>query len=108
MDPASIIITLFFVFLTFLFQWGDEAFTALGEARIRELEEETATSIFVRKSRGVLLTPEGAEFLGHARQGVQQAALTSLSASLRMFPASSSTPSTSCSSSCSSPLPSSV
>lgn len=40
MDPASIIITLLFVFLTFLFQWGDEAFTALGEARIRELEEE--------------------------------------------------------------------
>ena len=44
-------------------------------AAIRELEEEMATSIFVRKSRGVLLTPEGAEFLGYARQVVQQAAL---------------------------------
>ena len=30
-------------------------------AAIRELEEETGTSIFVRKSRGVLLTPEQAE-----------------------------------------------
>ena len=44
-------------------------------ADIRELEEETATTIFVRKSRGVLLTPEGTEFLGYARQVVQQAAL---------------------------------
>ena len=44
-------------------------------AAIRELEEETATTIFVRKSRGVLLTPEGTEFLGYARQVVQQAAL---------------------------------
>lgn len=40
MDPASIIVTLLFLFLTILFQLGDEAFTALGEARIRELEEE--------------------------------------------------------------------
>ena len=44
-------------------------------ADIRELEEEIATTIFVRKSRGILLTPEGAEFLGYARQVVQQAAL---------------------------------
>ena len=44
-------------------------------AAIRELEEEIATTIFVRKSRGILLTPEGAEFLGYARQVVQQAAL---------------------------------
>ena len=44
-------------------------------AAIRELEEEMAISIFVRKSRGILLTPEGAEFLGYARQVVQQAAL---------------------------------
>ena len=29
----------------------------------------------MRKSRGILLTPEGAEFLGYARQVVQQAAL---------------------------------
>ena len=44
-------------------------------AAIRELEEEIATTIFVRKSRGILVTPEGAEFLGYARQVVQQAAL---------------------------------
>ncbi len=44
-------------------------------AAIRELEEETATTIFARKARGVLLTPEGTEFLGYARQVVQQAAL---------------------------------
>ena len=44
-------------------------------AAIRDLEEETATTIFVRRSRGVLITPEGAEFLGYARQVVQQAAL---------------------------------
>ena len=31
-------------------------------AAIRELEEEMATNIFVRKSRGILLTPEGTEF----------------------------------------------
>ena len=42
-------------------------------AAIHDLEEETATTIFVRKSRGVLITPEGAEFLGYARQVVQQA-----------------------------------
>lgn len=40
MDPASIIITLLFILLTFVFQWGDESFTQLGEARIREMEEE--------------------------------------------------------------------
>lgn len=44
-------------------------------AAIHDLEEETATTIFVRKSRGVLITPEGVEFLGYARQVVQQAAL---------------------------------
>ena len=44
-------------------------------AAIHDLEEETATKIFVRKSRGILITPEGAEFLGYARQVVQQAAL---------------------------------
>ncbi len=44
-------------------------------ASIRDLEEETGTTLFMRNSRGILLTPEGAEFLGHARQVVQQAAL---------------------------------
>ena len=44
-------------------------------AAIHELETETDTKIFTRSSRGVLLTPEGAEFLGYARQVVQQAAL---------------------------------
>lgn len=44
-------------------------------AAIRELETETATTIFTRNSRGILPTPEGAEFLGYARQVVQQAAL---------------------------------
>ena len=42
---------------------------------IHELEAETDTKIFKRSSRGVLITPEGAEFLGYARQVVQQAAL---------------------------------
>lgn len=44
-------------------------------AAIRELETETGTTLFMRNSRGILITPEGAEFLGHARQVVQQAAL---------------------------------
>ena len=39
-DPASILIALFFLFLTLLFQLCDEAFTAIGEVRIRELEED--------------------------------------------------------------------
>ena len=44
-------------------------------AAIHDLETETATKIFLRNSRGILITPEGAEFLGYARQVVQQAAL---------------------------------
>ena len=44
-------------------------------AAIHELETETATKVFLRNSRGILITPEGAEFLGYARQVVQQAAL---------------------------------
>ena len=39
-DPANILITLFFVFFTLLFQLCDEAFALTGEARIRELEED--------------------------------------------------------------------
>ena len=44
-------------------------------AAIRELEEETGTTFFLRGSRGIRVTPEGTEFLGYARQVVQQAAL---------------------------------
>ena len=44
-------------------------------AAVRDLEEEIGTEIFARNSRGILITPEGAEFLGYARQVVQQAAL---------------------------------
>ena len=44
-------------------------------AAVRELEEETSLTLFLRGSRGVRVTPEGEEFLGYARQVVQQAAL---------------------------------
>lgn len=39
-DPANILITFFFLFITLLFQLCDEAFTATGEVRIRELEAD--------------------------------------------------------------------
>lgn len=39
-DPASIILTLIFILFTALFQACEEVFTAIGEARIRELEED--------------------------------------------------------------------
>lgn len=38
-DPANYLITLLFLFFTILFQLCDEAFSAIGEARIRELED---------------------------------------------------------------------
>lgn len=44
-------------------------------AAIKELEEELKMTLFIRSSRGALLSPEGAEFLGYARQVVQQAEL---------------------------------
>ena len=44
-------------------------------AAIHELEEEIGVTLFLRSNRGVLITPDGAEFLGYARQVVQQAAL---------------------------------
>jgi len=56
-------------------------------AAVRELEEEAGITIFLRNSRGILLTQEGAEFLGYARQVVQQAALIEPSALLRLHPA---------------------
>lgn len=41
-------------------------------AAVRELEAEIGTEIFRRTSRGVTVTPEGEEFLGYARQVVEQ------------------------------------
>ncbi len=42
---------------------------------IRELETEVARTFFVRTSKGISLTNDGAEFIGYARQVVEQAAL---------------------------------
>ena len=39
---------------------------------IKELEEETGIEIFKRTNKGVLPTPEGEEFLGYARQLLNQ------------------------------------
>lgn len=39
---------------------------------IRELEEETGITIFRRNNRGIVLTPEGQEFIGYARQVTEQ------------------------------------
>lgn len=41
-------------------------------ASIKELEEEIGIEIFIRSNRGIALTPEGEEFIGYARQLVQQ------------------------------------
>lgn len=41
-------------------------------AAIRELETELSVELFVRTNRGILVTPAGEEFLGYARQVVQQ------------------------------------
>lgn len=41
-------------------------------AAIRELEEETGIRLFWRTNRGIALTPEGKEFIGYARQVVEQ------------------------------------
>lgn len=42
---------------------------------LKELENEVGIVIFLRTNKGIILTPEGAEFLGYARQVVEQAAL---------------------------------
>lgn len=42
---------------------------------IRELEQELGLTLFYRNNRGVSLTPEGDEFLGYARQVVEQTTL---------------------------------
>ncbi|MBP5606698.1 MAG: LysR family transcriptional regulator, partial [Lachnospiraceae bacterium] len=44
-------------------------------ASIRELEKEYGFSIFIRDNKGVQPTPEGDEFLGYARQVLDQAKL---------------------------------
>lgn len=44
-------------------------------ASIRELEAEIGTELFRRTNRGILLTPEGEEFIGYARQVVEQYSL---------------------------------
>lgn len=41
-------------------------------ASIRELEEEIGIELFRRTNRGVSVTPEGEEFIGYARQVVEQ------------------------------------
>lgn len=42
---------------------------------IRELEEQIKLTIFERTNKGITLTKEGAEFLGYARQVIEQAEL---------------------------------
>ena len=42
---------------------------------MKELETEMTLELFIRTPRGIMLTVDGAEFLGYARQVVEQAAL---------------------------------
>ena len=42
---------------------------------IRDLEEELGVEIFLRTNRGIVITPEGEEFLGYARQVAEQYSL---------------------------------
>ena len=44
-------------------------------AAIRELEDEVGIEIFRRTNRGIQVTPDGEEFIGYARQVVEQYAL---------------------------------
>lgn len=39
---------------------------------IRDLEEEIGLQLFLRSNRGIVITPEGEEFLGYARQMLEQ------------------------------------
>lgn len=39
---------------------------------IRDLEEELGMQLFLRSNRGIVITPEGEEFLGYARQMLEQ------------------------------------
>ncbi|WP_404900423.1 LysR family transcriptional regulator [Priestia filamentosa] len=42
---------------------------------LKELEKELGITIFSRTNKGIIITPEGSEFLGYARQVVEQAEL---------------------------------
>lgn len=42
---------------------------------VKELEQEIGITIFIRTNKGICPSPEGMEFLGYARQVVEQAAL---------------------------------
>lgn len=42
---------------------------------LKELEKEMGITIFYRTNKGITMTPEGSEFLGYARQVVEQAEL---------------------------------
>lgn len=44
-------------------------------ASIKELEQELGITIFSRTNKGVIVTREGEEFLGYARQVIEQTAL---------------------------------
>jgi DNA-binding transcriptional LysR family regulator len=44
-------------------------------AAIKELEKEIQITVFARTNRGIIVSTDGAEFLGYARQVVQQAEL---------------------------------
>lgn len=39
---------------------------------VKDLEEETGITIFLRSNRGIVITPEGEEFIGYARQVTEQ------------------------------------
>ena len=39
---------------------------------LRELEDEIGIEVFRRSNKGVFVTPEGEEFIGYARQVVEQ------------------------------------
>lgn len=39
---------------------------------MKELEQEIGFNLFVRSNRGIIITPEGEEFLGYARQVAEQ------------------------------------
>ena len=41
-------------------------------ASVKELENEIGIELFKRTNRGITVTPEGEEFLGYARQVVEQ------------------------------------